>query len=272
MEKVIGSNEKSFTRLLKSLEGHVEKSRNSALDIILKQPKKPRLVVDIGAGHGGMAINYALWGSKVIAIEPEDLQRRIIGFFLKEYPEAKKYLKIVNGAAEKIPLRNNTADLCTLSQVLEHVNNCDKTMSEVARILKPGGYLYLSCPNYLYPFEQHLNIPYFPLMNKSLLLKLATFLLRPKTSWISSFIENINYTTDPMILGLCKKFKLRKIWSATDDTRNLLFQIKEHWNQNPSFLQIFLLAISLPKKLLRSFLANLGVLPMKLEYLFQKKD
>lgn len=269
MEKDIGLDRTSFERLLKSRQTNVEETRNSALAILARLPKKPDLVVDIGAGYGELAINFGLLGNRVIAIEPENDQRKGINFFLKKYPKAKR-VSVIEGVAEKMPLESNMADLCILSQVLEHVNNLDKTMSEVFRILKPGGYLYLSSPNYLYPFEQHLHIPYFPMMDKFLFSKWATFMLDSKTSDVSSFIYSINYTTNQMILDLCRKYKLKKIWSASDDSRNLFFQIRRHWRQNPTLMQILPIFISLPIKIVRSLLGTIGILPMKLEYLTQK--
>ena len=152
--------------LKKSLDDYLASTAVLAQSIIKTLPKKPRFVVDIGAGYGGVAINMALLGIRVVAIEPGKEERELINYLFKKFPKTKKYLTLKNGLAEKLPFRDKSIDLCVLSQVLEHVNDPKKTIREVSRVLKPGGYCHLSSPNYLFPVEQHYRLLYFPLMRK----------------------------------------------------------------------------------------------------------
>ena len=46
----------------------------------------------------------------------------------------------------KLPIRNEIADVALLTEVLEHSHSPQITLSEIARILKPGGRLYLTVP------------------------------------------------------------------------------------------------------------------------------
>lgn len=270
--------------LKNSLENHVGLSKSLAESILNQLPKKPKTVVDIGTGYGGVAINLALSDIKVIAVEPGEIERGVIKYFLNKYPQAKRNLRIANGFAEKLPVSSNIADLCILSQVLEHVNDPKKTIAGIARILKPKGYLHLSCPNYIFPAEQHYKLPYLPLMSKKLFAAWALFLLKtlnirnienPKNrdfSMVGSFIESVNYTTDSMIKKLCRENDLEIIWSSRQATKEIVLQIKRHWNQNPSPITLLAIVLSFPIKLARSALALLGVLPMKLEYLIRKSS
>jgi len=50
------------------------------------------------------------------------------------------------GTAEEIPLEDETVDLVISQEVLEHVKDPRKAMSEIYRILKPSGRLYLQLP------------------------------------------------------------------------------------------------------------------------------
>lgn len=50
------------------------------------------------------------------------------------------------------PLQNETFDYVLCTQVFEHVNNFEKSASEIVRVLKPGGKLIFNSP-YLYPFH-----------------------------------------------------------------------------------------------------------------------
>lgn len=49
--------------------------------------------------------------------------------------------------AAKIPLPDNTLDICVAAETLEHLPRPEDAMDEMARITKPGGRIYLSVPN-----------------------------------------------------------------------------------------------------------------------------
>ncbi len=254
-----------------------------AQSIIEELPKKPKLVVDIGAGYGGIAINLALMGIKVIAVEPAKVERRVIKYFIGKNKNANNYLTITSDKAERLPIKDSSVDLCILSQVLEHVEDVDKTISEISRVLKPEGYCHLSSPNYLFPAEQHYHLPYVPMMPKRLFSKWAIFLLKTLNlsgiknvekrdfSVVGEFVYGVNYTTDKMITSLCRKYRLKVVKSLARDEKDLLKQIRRHWDQNPGLMQGILVFLSLPKKLVRAALANINILPMKLEYMILKK-
>lgn len=56
------------------------------------------------------------------------------------------------GSAEALPIGDATADAVLSSQVIEHLRNPLQAIAEAARVLKPGGYLFLSFP-FLYPLH-----------------------------------------------------------------------------------------------------------------------
>ena len=268
----------------KSLENHVQLSKTLADSILNNLPKKPIVVLDIGAGYGGVSINFALRGIKVIAVEPSATDRRVIKYLVNRHSKAKGSITVIDGFAESLHIAKNSIDLCILSQVLEHVDDPEKTMREVSRVLKKNGYCHLTSPNYLFPVEQHYKIPYFPLMRRRLFSKWAIFLFKTLNlrnvknvesrdfSQVESFIKTIVYTTDKMIVKLCRKNNLKIVWSAREYQKNVFKQIITHWRQNPKLIQIPLILLSLPKKIFRSILALVGILPIKLEYIIQKNS
>lgn len=281
-ENVLPELSGNKSRLGKKCFDELLNDSSRSLEFILKRLPysfKIRSACDVGAGYGTLAINLALKGIKTTAVEPTDKERRVIQKLLGENPKARKYLKIVNGQAEKLPFRNNSFDLCMLSQVLEHVENPDMAMGEVSRILRPGGYLHLGSPNYIFPMEQHYRLGYFPLMPKKMLYSWIKFYFKyvkgerfkgGELLETRKFVNSLNYTTDKMIRSLCGRYGLRVIWSLSDQEKDLLGQVRNHFRQNPSFFQVFLIIISLPKKIARVLFAYLGILPMKLEYLMRK--
>lgn len=256
---------------------------NYSLDRILSRMKnKPKVVADIGAGFGALTISLAKKGFKVYAIEPSGLERSVIRRLIKKYPKYGSKIKIVNGNSEALKLKNESVDLCILSQVLEHVESTTKTFKEISRVLKRDGLVYICSPNYLFPVEQHYGLLYFPLMNKQLFSRWAMFLFKdlnirnlPTTknadfTRVKEFIYSLNYTTDSLVKNLAKRNKMKIVWSASASEKSLREQILKHWQQNPVAPQVLLILLSLPIKTVRWALACFGFLPMKLEYLIQK--
>jgi SAM-dependent methyltransferase len=75
-------------------------------------------------------------------------------------PAAGRYLRLV-GRSDRIPCRDASIDLLICHHALEHIENLDESLSEMARVLKAGGKCYFSFPNgyglcdgiYRYVFE-----------------------------------------------------------------------------------------------------------------------
>ncbi len=61
----------------------------------------------------------------------------------------------LGGAGESLPFPDGAFDLVLSHEVLEHVQDDRAAVSEIVRVLRPGGRLALFCPNRGYPFETH---------------------------------------------------------------------------------------------------------------------
>lgn len=55
--------------------------------------------------------------------------------------------------ADDVPLPDASFDVILATEVLEHVNDAEKAMSEIFRLLKPGGHVIATVP-YLYPTHE----------------------------------------------------------------------------------------------------------------------
>lgn len=62
----------------------------------------------------------------------------------------------INAPLHDIPLPDGTADVVLCTEVLEHVPNPHQVVAELARLLKPGGSLYLTVP---FSAREH-QVPY----------------------------------------------------------------------------------------------------------------
>lgn len=163
--------------------------------------KNPLKVLDAGCGFGDLAFALSKNAKKVCGIDPNK-------GFIALCKKKKECLKSDNteffvAPCEKLPFPKNTFDIVVSKTVLEHVDNVKKTISEMARVAKPSGIVYIECPNYMWIKEGHYNVYMFPLMPKVLFK--AYLKIRGKDT---SFINHIKYVTPEKVLGLAKKSRL----------------------------------------------------------------
>lgn len=107
-------------------------------------PLKPRLL-DIGTGNGEIA-SYLASVYDVTSVDVSD-QREIGANF-----------KFVQLTGDHFPFSERTFDIVVSNHVIEHVSSPDQHLSEIARVLKPGGVAYLATPNRLWPLEVHYKL------------------------------------------------------------------------------------------------------------------
>ena len=94
--------------------------------------KSPRLILE-HIPTGGKIINL---GSGVLSIDP-----RVIDVDFYPYPN----VKVVADAAN-LPFENSSVDGIICESLLEHVVDADAVIKEIKRVLKSGGWLYISVP------------------------------------------------------------------------------------------------------------------------------
>jgi 2-polyprenyl-3-methyl-5-hydroxy-6-metoxy-1,4-benzoquinol methylase len=107
--------------------------------VVQKRVEKPGKLLDVGCGTGifinGMYQNgWQVFGS--------DLNPKIVEL-------AQKHLgfDIRTGELAEIGYPDNFFDVVTMWDVLEHVHDPRRTLVEIARILKPGGWVLMNTPN-----------------------------------------------------------------------------------------------------------------------------
>ncbi len=98
---------------------------------------------------------------------------------------------------ENLPFADHSFDLVVMNQVIEHVSNQSAVLAEATRVLKPGGVLYVACPNYLRFYEPHYKIVWLPLMPKGL----GRVYLRVRRRR-AVMLEQISYTTNRRVQKL----------------------------------------------------------------------
>jgi 2-polyprenyl-3-methyl-5-hydroxy-6-metoxy-1,4-benzoquinol methylase len=104
-------------------------------------------VLDAGCGGGGMPLSLAEEAGLVVGIDP-----------VERFPDAGAKLARERGLINLqfaladgmyLPFRSGVFDLVLSHAVIEHVANAPLYLRECARVVKPGGHVYLSTAPYL---------------------------------------------------------------------------------------------------------------------------
>ena len=65
----------------------------------------------------------------------------------------------VNFECDKLPFENDSIDIIVSLAVIEHIFNPDNFLTEILRVMKPGGILYITTPNWNYDYKAFYNDP-----------------------------------------------------------------------------------------------------------------
>ena len=104
------------------------------------------MILENGCGVGMYVEHISPLGGTVIGLEYD---------FERSHEARSNSKHIINAAGEFLPLPSSTFDLILSHEVIEHVQDDRAAISEMIRVLRPGGRAVIFCPNRGYPFETH---------------------------------------------------------------------------------------------------------------------
>jgi SAM-dependent methyltransferase len=107
---------------------------------IINSDKSGWDLLDVGSGNGITAVSFALSGFNVTVVEPDNSDTVGCGaiVYLKEYYKLSN-LNILCGFCENMNLNECTYDVVFARQCMHHANDLIGFVSEMSRVLKPGG-------------------------------------------------------------------------------------------------------------------------------------
>jgi SAM-dependent methyltransferase len=130
------------------------------------------LLLDMGAGAGRHAFESYRRGARVIALDYDAAELKdVAGLFAAMDaagdvpPDAAA--AVTNGDGTQLPFPDETFDRIVCSEVLEHIPDLDTAVSELHRVLKPGGTMAVTVPTWFpekvcWALSEEYHAPFVP--------------------------------------------------------------------------------------------------------------
>ena len=112
-------------------------------------------ILEVGFGSGLQVVVFSQKGARVSGVEVEPILHEIARKNITER-NITADLRLYDGVA--MSFENDSFDYIYTTSVLEHVSDLTAVLREISRVLKPGGKVYVSFPNRLWPKETHTGI------------------------------------------------------------------------------------------------------------------
>jgi SAM-dependent methyltransferase len=100
-------------------------------------PWRGRAIVDLGCGTGYWLRRYAAEAARVVGVEPDPALRARARDHARDLPA----VEVLAGSAEQMPLGDGGADVVHARFAYFFPPGCEAGLTEVLRILRPGGFL-----------------------------------------------------------------------------------------------------------------------------------
>jgi ubiquinone/menaquinone biosynthesis C-methylase UbiE len=104
-------------------------------------------VLDIGAGMGPSTVLAAQVGAHVVAVDPMPFMRGVLSV-RRLWQRSRKRIEIIDGAAEHLPVQDVSVDAAWAVNAMHHWTDLHAGVTELHRVLRPGGRLLLVDENF----------------------------------------------------------------------------------------------------------------------------
>lgn len=149
------------------LEQHVGTGESEAFaDFLAREGAVGRDHLDVGSGFGSLVVSGRARGIKSVGVEVSpvevDFARRRLA---RACPGTDPAALFHQGSGLALAFPDAAFDRVTLLNVLEHTPDAKTMLAEALRVLRPGGRLYVVCPNYAsFRREAHYHVFWPPLL------------------------------------------------------------------------------------------------------------
>lgn len=148
----------------------------------LGRPAAPLRVGDIGCGAGTQSRLWAGLGHRVQGV---DINEALITLARQRARQAGLDIQFAVASATALPWDDGAMDVCVAPELLEHVTDWTTCLSEMVRVLRPGGALFISTSNKLCPSQEEFSLPLYSWY----------------PAWVKRRCEHLARTTQPWLAG-----------------------------------------------------------------------
>jgi 2-polyprenyl-6-hydroxyphenyl methylase/3-demethylubiquinone-9 3-methyltransferase len=110
----------------------------------LKIPADKMTALEVGCGGGILCEEIAKMGFRTTGLDPSE---QAVEAARKHASQSGKQIEYRTGVGEKIPFSDASFDVVFCCDVLEHVTDVGQVISEISRVLKPGGFFFYDTIN-----------------------------------------------------------------------------------------------------------------------------
>lgn len=175
---------------------HKPKEQIEIIQRYTKIDLRGKRLLEIGSGYG----IFNVYARKEAGIDAWGIEPGSPGFD-GSYQISQDLLKfftlsgeqIVLGAGEHLPFADNSFDIVYSTNVLEHVDDPRKVLTEAVRVCKEGGSVQIVVPNFGSFFDGHYASFYFPYLPKKIWKLWLKYVLRRDPAFADTLRTEINY-------------------------------------------------------------------------------
>ncbi len=133
-----------------------------ALTTFTDQPLSSLICLDVGCSSGMMTASIAPLFRYTLGMDYDAIALSEIA------PSDQAKADFARSDAMQLPIADASIDVVICAQVYEHVPSDKALFDEIYRVLKPGGMVFFSGPNWLFPIEPHYFLPFLHWLPASL--------------------------------------------------------------------------------------------------------
>ncbi len=110
-----------------------------ALRFLTKHTPRGEMVIDVGCGFGYGSRALASAGYRVFGCDPDLIP-------LKSSARAEGNLNLFRARGERLPFRDSSFSAAVAIEVVEHSSSAPRFLEELGRVVRPGGWLFVTSP------------------------------------------------------------------------------------------------------------------------------
>lgn len=114
-------------------------------------PLAGQRILDLGCGPGFYTLALRRRGARVVPVDKDPAELRLVGAAVEG---------AVLADARSLPFEDVSFDAVFCSNLLEHTPGTARVLEQIERVLRPGGWAYVSWTNWYSPWGGHDMTPY----------------------------------------------------------------------------------------------------------------